>query len=391
MGCLGLTDRPPLCEFRGTWRSRLARTTQRMCAMSELSNESTSSWLDFPDDDLPFSEVRGELPGIGGVVKQQVEDFDVEEIPAYEPVGEGEHLFLWIEKRDLSSEQLTWQLARALGISSHDIGMAGIKDRRAISRQYVSVPAHCEDRLARIADDRVRVLRACRHRNKLRRGHVRGNRFSILVRAVRPEAHARATEIACRLGALGFPNYYGSQRFGVEASTLATGYALLTGAQTPRDLPPSRRRFLLCLSLSAVQSHLFNLALAVRIQDHLLRCVLVGDVMQVVATGGRFVAEDLAREQPRYESGETVVTGPIFGPAMLEPSGEPAARESRLLERRMMHREMFDRFPKLTAGTRRPMLVWPQDLSVQQEPEGLRFRFALPSGTYATSLLREFI
>ena len=95
------------------------------------------------DDALPRDNPRGSLPGICGVIKQQPEDFEVEEIAAYEPSGEGEHLFLWIEKRDTSSEQMTWRIARTLGLSPAAIGVAGIKDRRAVTRQYISVPATC--------------------------------------------------------------------------------------------------------------------------------------------------------------------------------------------------------------------------------------------------------
>ena len=177
----------------------------------------------------------------------------------------------------------------------------------------------------------------------------------------------------------------------MDSSTLSLGCDLLTGKQTPRDLPPSRRRFLLKLALSAVQSDLFNAVLAAQIRDGLLRQVLAGDVMLVVATGGRFVVEDAATEQVRFEQGETVISGPLFGPKMLEPQGEPARRETQLLESRGLTPDHFCRFANLTSGTRRAMLIRPADVKSEPTPAGLRLQFSLPSGAYATSLLRELL
>jgi tRNA pseudouridine13 synthase len=186
----------------------------------------------------------------------------------------------------------------------------------------------------------------------------------------------------------GFPNYYGEQRFGADGETLALGYALLTDATRPRDIPPSRRRFLVPLALSAVQSYLFNLTASERIADGLWGRVLVGDAMQVVASGGPFRAEDVEREQPRCDAGETVVTGPLFGPKMFSPIGEPAEREQRLLARKGLDAGTFHKFPKFTQGTRRPYWIRPQEAAAVTTSDGLELRFSLPRGVYATSLLR---
>src|SRR3990172_1451840 len=178
--------------------------------------------------------LTADLPGIGGLLKECSQDFDVEEIPAYLPAGEGEHLFLWIEKEDISAEQLTRHVASTLGVSGREIGVAGLKDRRAVTRQYISVPTRFEDRTDALGTDRIRVLEARRHRNKLRTGHLKGNRFSILVRAVEPQADSRATEIGRRIERVGFPNYFGSQRYGREGETLALGWQLLKGSKEAR-------------------------------------------------------------------------------------------------------------------------------------------------------------
>ena len=355
------------------------------------SGQSTSEPIQPSLDDLPLSGVRDRIAGIGGVIRQQPEDFVVEEIPAYEPSGTGEHLFLWIEKRGISSEQLTHHIARQLDISNHDVGVAGLKDRWAVARQYVSVPAKVQERVPGIENEQVRVLHAACHRNKLRSGHLRGNRFDLLVRDAAEDALQRATEIGQRIVEAGFPNYFGPQRFGRDGDTLTTGLALLTGKTSPRQIPRSRRKFLLRLSLSAAQSYLFNCWVGERISDGLLHEVLQGDVMQVVSTGGPFLVENLPEEQRRFDTGETAVTGPIFGPKMKSAVNTPGAREQEIVKQHGLTGEDFRRFPRLTSGTRRPSLIRPTELSIEPDPDGLRFRFILPRGVYATSLLREFM
>jgi len=338
---------------------------------------------------LPY--LTAELPGIGGRLKSIPEDFVVEEVPAYEPSGAGEHLFLWIEKTDTAGEELLRHVGHALGISPRDIGTAGVKDRRAVTRQFVSVPARCEPSLERIDTDRIRLLRSFRHGNKLRTGHLRGNRFSILVREVSGDACSTATTIAELIYRRGFPNYYGDQRFGHERETLSLGLELLRGTRRPASIPHSRRRFLLRLALSAVQSALFNAVLAERIRDGLLHTVLGGDVMQVATSGGKFVVNDAVAEQTRFDGRETLITGPMFGPEMIAPAEQVAEREARVLDAWQLSAEVFSRFSNLTAGTRRPLLVWPDELTIEPVASDLRVGFRLPSGAYATSLLREIM
>ncbi len=327
------------------------------------------------------------------------EDFVVEEVPAYVPSGEGEHLYLWIEKRDFPAEQLLRHIARALEISQHDIGCAGMKDRRAVTRQWISVPAKAAELVSNIATDQVSVLDQRRHGNKLRTGHLAGNRFTILVRIVGPfvidvePPTASVLETLqpalAQLGQLGFANYFGDQRFGRDGETLLLGYELLAGRKTPRDIPYSRRKFLLKLALSSVQSDLFNQTLATRMDDRLIATVLPGDVMEVGASGGKFVVEDAAAEQIRCDAGETALTGPMFGLKMKTPTGEPAVREARILEQSGLTLDSFGGFGDLLPGTRRRYLIRPGELTAAAESEGIRLQFTLPAGVYATTLLEE--
>src|SRR6266852_2027897 len=107
--------------------------------------------------------LTSDLPGIGGRIKHAPEDFEVEEIPAYEPSGQGEFLYLWIEKRDMGAEYFSRQIAKRLDIPTGEVGTAGLKDRHAVTRQMVSVPAAIEPRLAQLEGDGIKLLRVGRH------------------------------------------------------------------------------------------------------------------------------------------------------------------------------------------------------------------------------------
>src|SRR5882724_4524297 len=171
------------------------------------------------------------LAGLGGRIKSMPEDFEVEEIPAYLPSGSGEFLYLWIEKRDLGAEYFSRQIAKRLDIPVGEVGTAGLKDRRAVTRQWVSVPGNVEERLAGVDGDGIRVLQVSRHGNKLRPGHLHGNRFRVLLRDVPPtdENQSLLAELVERLVTQGLPNYYGEQRFGRDGDTLQLGGSLLAG------------------------------------------------------------------------------------------------------------------------------------------------------------------
>jgi tRNA pseudouridine13 synthase len=322
------------------------------------------------------------LPGVGGRIKVHPQDFDVEEIPAYEPSGAGDHLYLWIEKTDLGAEYFVRQVARRLNIPNREVGTAGLKDRRAVTRQWISVPAACEPALSQLDGDGVRVLRVSRHTNKLKPGHLKGNRFRILIRDASPSIEI--TPVLDRIRTHGLPNLYGPQRFGRDGETARLGMALLKGEPTN-----VRNPFLRKLALSAAQSQLFNAYLSRRMADGLFRTVLSGDVMAKWPAGGMFTAEDVAAEQARFDRREIVTAGPMYGRKTFPAKGDAAEREAKVLEAAGLSRSSFDGFGKLVMGTRRHNLVYIDDLSAIWESEGLRLTFTLPAGSYATVLLRE--
>ncbi len=336
---------------------------------------------------VPPPLLTHDLRGVGGRIKEKADDFEVEEIPAYEPCGSGEFLYLWVEKRGIGAEYFVRQIARRLGISQGEVGTAGLKDRHAVTRQMISVPDICMDRLNQLEGDGIRLLNVSRHGNKLKPGHLRGNRFQILIRGIDLDAAARLPPLLNRLREQGLANYYGPQRFGHQGETVQLGLALLRDESMPRP----RNRFLLRLALSAAQGALFNHYLAQRLRDGLLRQVLTGDVMAKWPVGGLFLAADVAREQARLDAREIVPTGPIFGRKMFAAAQAAAAREAAALAEAQLTSETFFRFGKLLRGTRRHAIIYPEDLAANIDADGARLRFVLPAGSYATVLLREIM
>ncbi len=320
--------------------------------------------------------------GVGGRIRACDEDFEVEEVPSYEPCGSGDHLYLWIEKRGVAPEFFARTVAQRLGTHPGNVGTAGLKDRHAVTRQWVSVPKECEANVAKLNGEGIRVLKTGRHTNKLKPGHLRGNRFRILIRDANRAADV--SSVLDRIRANGMPNFYGPQRFGRDGGTVDLGLQCLAG-KAPRRIRP----FLFRFALSAVQSLLFNDYLSRRMRDGLFRTVLAGDVMAKWPLGGMFVAKDVPAEQARFDAKETVTAGPMFGKKTYPAEGVAAEREAVVLSDNGLSIGSFGGFGKLVLGTRRHNLVYLDDLAAAWEPDGLRLSFTLPAGSYATVLLAE--
>ncbi len=347
----------------------------------------TSSPDPAPRTALPL--VTADLPGSGGTVKAAPEDFRVEEIPAYLPGGEGPHLWLQVEKRGLTTREVVRALAGALGVPERDAGFAGLKDRWAVTTQWLSFPAAADPDPAALGGDGFRVLAASRHRNKLRTGHLRGNRFTVAVRGGDP---GRARAAAGALAARGLPNFYGAQRFGAEGDNAEVGKALLLGRlDSPGARRAARDRFLRRLCISAYQSLLFNRWLAERLAEGLFARALAGDVMRVLPAGGLFTCQDPAADQPRLERFEISFAGPMFGHKMPPAAGEAAAREERLLRAEGLVLQDLARHGGGEAEGARRAARLPVEIDIQPLPQGYTARFELPRGSYATVVLGELV
>jgi tRNA pseudouridine13 synthase len=334
-------------------------------------------------DALP--RLTADVPGCGGAFKLVPEDFEVEEVPAYQPSGEGEHLYLWVEKRGRDTREVVRALCAVLGVDEGDVGVAGMKDRQAITRQLLSVPAKAEARLGDFSLEGVSVLWSKRHGNKLRTGHLKGNRFRLRLRGVKDVGAAR--ESFARLGARGVPNYFGEQRFGREGDNADFGRLLVLGQRLPRRPDKFQRK----LYLSAFQSRLFNRALVDRLLAGTFDTALLGDVLRKEETGGLFVCEAPEVDGPRVASWEVSPAGPLFGPRMTASAHAVAEAEAKLLADEGVTLEDFRRGGDETQGGRRPYRVRLTSPSLEVDGEDLVLAFELPKGSYATEVLRELM
>ena len=331
------------------------------------------------------------LPPVIAAIRIRVEesDFSVEEIPSYEPSGTGDHAWLWVEKRGLSSPQMISLLSQQLQIPGGEIGLAGQKDRWAVTRQYVSVPGRYATPASTIDLPMLKVLKVTMHRNKLKTGHLKGNRFRLVLRpevgrSFSPEDLAAVLERLQSLQSTGFPNYYGAQRFGHGGNTIQDGLRLLHG-KLPRDhWPENQSRTMKRLALNAVQSSIFNLVVASRVTAGTAGTPQPGDVV-IRRTGIKpFLLP------PGANPDEYVPAGPMPGPEMVPAVGPALELEEACLQKLGVQWQDFTRFAKLTSGARRRMVEYPQDVAVeQQEDGGIALSFSLVAGTYATTLLRE--
>lgn len=318
-------------------------------------------------------------------IRNSPEDFVVVEEPLYAPSGDGKHTFLLVEKRGRTTEQVARELARVAEVTSRDVGYAGRKDRHAVTRQWFSVPGLAPEQGKAFSLTGAEVLESVRHEHKLKTGHLRGNRFEIVVRADSvvdlERAQAKAEELVRR----GMPNRYGDQRFGRDGDNADKARRLLAGELRS----PDRReaRFL----VSALQSEIFNAVLKERAEKH--DEVMLGDLARVEESGGLFWVDDLAREQPRATAFEISATGPIFGTKVRAPVAEAAELETRVFETYGIPQPGELRLPRgiRARGTRRPLRVRPEALRIEAlapgEGEGVRVCCGLPSGAYVTVLL----
>lgn len=337
----------------------------------------------------PLPYLTSEIPGIGGKIRQALEDFQVEEIPLYLPSGQGEHLYVRVTKRGLSTPDMVSRFASTLGIKAKQIGVAGLKDARAVTTQMVSLQGIKPEEVARVrSDPRILTVEVLGwHRNRLRTGHHAGNRFRVVIRHINTRAAESVPLILGVLSRRGVPNYFGPQRQGREGLNYAIGAALLQNAKRRAAMPKAKRLWF----LHAYQAYLFNKVLAARI-DRIDR-ILVGDWAMKHENGACFLVEDAAAEQPRAEKFEISPTGPLFGSRAPWAAGEPGAIERSVMAELGHTPEMLREAAAACGfrGERRSLRVKLDDLAWSLQDSTLTLSFTLPPGAYATSVLRELM
>lgn len=333
------------------------------------------------------------LQGIGGRLRARHEDFVVDEIAAYAANGEpGRHLLVHLEKRGLSTMGAVKELALRCDVPPREVGVAGRKDTAAVTRQWVSVPVEAAAALESFDHPALRILDVQLHGQKLRTGHLHGNRFEIVVRDLAVPIGAALERAHAKLAALrasgGLENLYGPQRFGFAGANLDRGLNLLASGRLDR-----RNTFV----ASAGQAGLFNLYVALRRERGCLRRLLPGDLLRKRETGGLFYVTELEVEQARFERGETELTGPIHGAKTRRPpeGTASAALEEEVLQRAGLGIAQLKVHGKRLPGSRRVVQLALDRIEVAAAPavgdlgEGLLLRFTLPPGSFATQLTRE--
>jgi tRNA pseudouridine13 synthase len=391
--------------------------------------------------ELPY--LTRDQEGLGGIIKADPEDFVVDEIPRYPFAGEGNHVFFRIRKRDLSTFDAIRKIARAMRLPEEAFGYAGLKDRHAVTTQWVSLEYGDVPLLEKLAVEGVEVLEITRHPHKLRVGHLAGNRFRIRIRDIDParvESGRRILDVLLRRGV---PNYYDRQRFGILKNSHLVGRALLTGdadmlaacilgegegvnerfdeavahyrrgevaaaaeklpgiftvekrylsvlgrtgdrEKALRSIQGKRRRFF----ISAYQSWLFNRLLVDRL-DALDRLV-PGDLAYLHRNGRVFAVEDPAAEAERLRAFELSPSGPVYGYQGLLAGGEPGEAERRLLAEEEIELSRFNLGGGLKSrGARRPYRFAVAEPTLEIEGRDALLAFTLPKGSYATLVLRE--
>jgi tRNA pseudouridine13 synthase len=334
-------------------------------------------------NELELPRAHGAAP-LTAELRRTPDDFRVDEILGYDADGEGEHALLWVEKRDANTDWVARELARFAGVPPLNVGYAGLKDRHAVTRQAftVQLAGKLDPDWSAFPHAEVKVLASTRHKRKLKRGALRGNRFVLVLRDVRGE-RTRAEEVLQAIATRGVPNYFGEQRFGHEGGNVAQARAMFTGRRVDRD-----KRSIL---LSAARSHIFNSVLAARVERDAWDKPLEGEIWSLAGSRSWFGPEPFDDKlAARLAQGDIHPSGPLWGQG--DPPTTSVAGD--------LEREIASAYTDLTEGLvaarmeqeRRPLRLLPKDLRWRWlDDETLELGFELPAGAYATVVARELI
>jgi tRNA pseudouridine13 synthase len=321
-------------------------------------------------------------PLLRGRLRQSAEDFEVTEILGFEPDGNGEHDFLWIEKKHTNTTWLARQLAEFAGIAPRDVGFCGMKDRLAVTRQWFSVrrPGGTAADWSALDVEGARVLKTTRNTRKLRRGAHAGNQFRIVVRNVsdtdeKPGNESLEQRIKT-IGEQGVPDYFGEQRFGREGGNLGLAESFFAGKRLKRE----KRS----IALSSARAWLFNHILQARVEAGSWTELEAGDIAALDGSGSIFAVEEIDETlRQRCRDLDLHPTGPLWG-----EGSNPLESE----------RTVAEQFPKLVAGlekytkaSRRSLRLAVRNLNASLEGDALTLDFYLARGGFATAVLRELV
>ncbi|KTC66616.1 hydrogenase [Legionella adelaidensis] len=328
--------------------------------------------------DLSFADAK---PTAQGKIKCTPEDFFVEEVLSFTPCGEGEHLYLFLEKKLLNTEEVSNYLARFFSVSSKLVSYAGMKDKYAQTRQWFSIhlPGKSTPNLESLESENIHILQSVRHNKKLKIGAVQENYFEITIQ----EFNHDVNEFKVRINNIherGVPNYFGAQRFGNHGSNLLKAEEMLLRNKKIKN--PHLRG----IYYSAARAFLFNQILSLRIKHNCWDLPVAGDLMMLSGTHSVFLAEEITEEIiKRVKDHDIHPAAPLWGEGKEMTSLEALSLQTQALE---PWKEWCVALEKNRLNKQyRAMVVNPRNLQLQNN----KLTFTLPSGSFATSVLRELV
>lgn len=317
-------------------------------------------------------------------LKAVAADFQVNEVLDIPLSGAGEHLWLWIEKSGLNTEEAVRILSKALGVAQRQISYAGLKDRQALTRQWLSihVPGQALE-VTGFSHPQLSILQAVRHSRKLQRGAHSANGFVLRLTGFSGDRDAVGQRLQ-QIARAGVPNYYGPQRFGHDGQNLLQALHYAQEQQVPE------RRNLRSRLLSTARSALFNRMLAQRVADGSWNRAQPGDLLSFTDSRSFFMAGAAECDDPRLAQLDLHPTAALWGQGELPGAGagwqleqavaaaEPAL--CRWLEQAGLKQERrILRLPVQALGW-----SWPS-------ADCLQLEFVLPTGCFATAVVRELV
>ncbi|NWD68228.1 tRNA pseudouridine(13) synthase TruD [Pseudomonas gingeri] len=326
----------------------------------------------------------GDLLG-SAVLKATAEDFQVDEVLDIPLSGDGEHLWLWVEKRGLNTEEAARRIAKAAGVPLRTVSYAGLKDRQALTRQWFSVqlPGKADPDLSAAQNDSLLILKSARHKRKLQRGAHAANGFTLRLTQLNADKDALQQRLE-QIAQQGIPNYFGAQRFGHLGGNLGEARAYAA-----RQALPEQRNVRSRL-LSTARSYLFNQVLAARVADGTWNQAQVGDLLAFTDSRSFFPAGEAECSDPRLAILDLHPTGPQWGEGPSPATGATFVLEQAVAEREA---ELCQWLVKATMEHERRILRLPIGRLSWHYPESdiLQLEFVLPAGCFATALVRELV
>lgn len=338
----------------------------------------------YPSDLSALAYAYGQ-PEATAFLKADPADFVVEEQLAYTLSGEGEHLWVWVEKTGQNTDWVAKQLAKWAGIAPKNVGVAGKKDRQAVTYQWMSLhlPGQADPALDALSVPGVRILKQQRHHRKLQTGGLSGNRFTLTLRQVAGDKAALEARLQ-RIREQGVPNYFGEQRFGNGFQNLPKATQLFQGQlKAPKRHQKS-------LYISAARSWIFNEILSQRIEQQSWNQAMPGDVFQLQGSQKWFADDGDPALAGRVEQLDLHPTGALTGRGVLPTQGEAFQLEQTVISQHPIWQAGLEKLG--LKQERRALRVWPKELIWQwPEAETLTVSFDLPAGSYATMVVRELV